>query len=48
MTHLVDLSTFHHTTHHLKSWAYCEVNAPGETDVQMDIDHQRAGRRVDQ
>jgi hypothetical protein len=33
--HLVDLSTFHHTTHHLKSWAYSEINAPGEIDVRL-------------
>ena len=33
--HLVDLSTFYHTTHHLKSWAYSQVNAPEETNVAM-------------
>ena len=33
--HLVDLSTFYHTPHHLKSWAYSEINAPGEIDVHL-------------
>lgn len=33
--HLIDLSTFHHTTHFLKSWAYCEINAPDEIDIHL-------------
>ncbi|MFN8446780.1 MAG: hypothetical protein U0175_38660 [Caldilineaceae bacterium] len=28
--HFVDLSRFYHTCHHLQSWAYSEVEAPGE------------------
>ena len=33
--HFVDLSTFHHTCHYLRSWAYTEIESPTEAEVTL-------------
>ena len=33
--HLVDVSAFYHTCHHLRTWAYTQVNAPEAGQVSM-------------
>jgi hypothetical protein len=33
--HLVDLSVFHHITHYLRAWAYCEIDSPLEQEVSF-------------
>jgi hypothetical protein len=35
--HLVDLSTFCHTTHHLRSWAYAQVEASEAGEVTLTL-----------
>jgi hypothetical protein len=35
--HYVDLSTFYHTTHHLRSWAYCQVEASSPQQVSLTL-----------
>jgi hypothetical protein len=35
--HFVDLSTFYHTCHHLRSWAYCQVEASGAQEVTLTL-----------
>ncbi len=33
--HLVDFSTFHHTPHYLRGWAYAEIEAEADTAVTL-------------
>ena len=35
--HFVDLSTFYHTTHYLRSWAYCQVEAREAGEVTLTL-----------
>lgn len=35
--HFVDLSTFHHTPHHLQAWAFCVVDSPRAQTLALSL-----------